>query len=190
MNLKTLQSEFKKRNLIKDCHFDDFNAQAVKEEMALFLSLPVTFNNFENTEGLVDQELSLKCIGKIPENKDKGYVPYYQFDIMLNDIKIGEINLRIGHTESLYYGGHIGYGIDERYRGNGYAVRACKLVAVMARKHGMTKLYISNRHDNIASIRVCQKLHATYQRTVLLPLDNPMREECSIYNHIWVWDIL
>ncbi len=35
---------------------------------------------------------------------------------------------RIGYSEGLFFGGHIGYTIDEKYRGNHYSAKACKLL--------------------------------------------------------------
>lgn len=34
---------------------------------------------------------------------------------------MGQCDLRIGYNERLYYGGHIGYQIDEKYRGHHYS---------------------------------------------------------------------
>jgi predicted acetyltransferase len=101
-------------------------------------------------------------------------VPCYAFAVCKGSEKIGDISLRIGygggfHNSNLYYGGQIGYGIDEPHRGNGYAVRACRLLAPVAKAHGMTKLLISNDIDNIASRRVCEKLGARLVRTARLP---------------------
>ena len=51
---------------------------------------------------------------------------------------IGHINLRIGNTEKiLKYIGHIGYGIDEQYRSNKFAAKACKLVKKVAKEKGL-----------------------------------------------------
>ena len=40
----------------------------------------------------------------------------------------GEIALRIGEGESLFYLGHIGYHIDPPYRGKHGALRACRMI--------------------------------------------------------------
>ena len=37
-----------------------------------------------------------------------------------NGAQIGGCNLRLGHSEALYYAGNIGYQIDEPYRGHHY----------------------------------------------------------------------
>lgn len=46
----------------------------------------------------------------------------------MNDIRVGEIDIRIGYTEGLYYGGLIGFNTDLEHRGNGYAGRSCLLL--------------------------------------------------------------
>lgn len=40
---------------------------------------------------------------------------------------MGYCDLRIGYNDNLYYGGHIGYGINEEYRGHHYDAKACEL---------------------------------------------------------------
>jgi len=99
------------------------------------------------------------------------------------------IDIRIGYTEGLYYGGNIGYTIDEKYRGNGYAFIAYKLVKEVVKAHKTNLLNITNSEDNIPSIRVCQKLGAKYIHTVYLPETNDMREDGRDYNNIWKWYI-
>jgi predicted acetyltransferase len=51
---------------------------------------------------------------------------------------MGNINLRVGHTEHLtLYRGHIGFGVQEPFRGNRLALRSCRLLAGLARHHSL-----------------------------------------------------
>ena len=52
--------------------------------------------------------------------------------------------------------GHIGYGISQRERGHHYAARACRLLFVLARRHGMHTLLLATAPENAASRRTCE----------------------------------
>lgn len=56
---------------------------------------------------LTDGEIDLKIVDKTPANEEKGYVPVYRYRITLHDSdeSIGDIDIRIGYNENLYYGG-------------------------------------------------------------------------------------
>lgn len=100
----------------------------------------------------------------IPENKEKGYVPAILYHVILKreNKVIGHCSARLGWNESMYYCGHVGYSIDEEYRGNGYAVEAVNLVKEIFKANKMNFIYITNSPDNHASIRVCEKLGAKF----------------------------
>ena len=163
-----------------------YNEDIVKQEIEELKRLSVEFSEFYDFD-LNDNEISLKISKKLAENKEMKYVPAYVFDICLQNERIGLCDIRIGYNEGIYYGGNIGYQVDEKFRGNGYAVRAVKLLFEVARKHKMTEIHISNSLDNIGSVRVCQKLGAKLHRIVELPLDNNMRvEDNEVYKNLFI----
>ena len=100
----------------------------------------------------------------VPENKEKGYVPavLYHIKLKANSEIIGHCSARLGWNESMYYCGHIGYSVNENFRGNGYAVEAVNLVKKLFKLNGFNMIYITNNPDNNASIRVCEKLGAKF----------------------------
>lgn len=103
---------------------------------------------------------------------------------------MGSCVLRIGYTDGLYYGGHIGYSIKEEYRGHHYAAKACKLLFLLAKKHEMPYLYITCSPDNAASRKTCEYLHGEFLGIETLPEDNDMRVERGesqkcIYKFLW-----
>lgn len=52
-------------------------------------------------------------------------VPAYRFDILVRGRKAGTISLRVGDDERLLrYAGHVGYAVDEPWRGQHLAERA------------------------------------------------------------------
>ena len=87
---------------------------------------------------------------------------------------IGKIDLRIGYTPGLYVGGNIGYSVDEKYRGRGYAGRACRLLLPVMRYHQMKIALITNDVRNTASRRVCEKLGLQHLGQMQVPNDNEM----------------
>ncbi|GGB47203.1 hypothetical protein [Fictibacillus barbaricus] len=55
------------------------------------------------------EEIDLHLINTVPGNGYKNRVPAYRFNICLSGSTkpIGNINIRIGYNENLYYVGHI-----------------------------------------------------------------------------------
>lgn len=134
---------------------------------------------FKDFDYLTNGEIDLKIVEKRPADKEKQFVPTYIYKITLHgqDESIGKIDIRIGYNENLYYGGHIGYGIDEAHRGNSYAAKACMIIKQVAIAHGMDKIIITCNPDNIASRRTCEKAGLTLKEIVDLPEHNDMYEE-------------
>jgi len=160
-----------------------------QKEMAYYNSLPVVFDDFIDVPELSDGLIYLVCTEKHPANPEKKHVPGYNFMICKNGEKIGALSLRIGYTDGLYFGGQIGYNIDEKYRGNGYAGRACRLILPVAKAHGMIKLLITNDHKNAASKRVCEKLGARFIRVARLPEWNDLYQSGGRFENIFEWSI-
>ena len=165
------------------------------KEIAYYKTLPVVFDDFIVLPELSDGVIHLVCTSKRQAIPEKKYVPAYDFAICKGSEKVGEINLRIGYggfgpdESSLYYGGQIGYGVDEKYRGNGYAVRACQLLIPVAKAHGMIKLLITNDHTNTASRRVCEKLGARFVRLARLPEWHNLYQEGRRLSNIYEWSL-
>ncbi|HTL29219.1 MAG TPA: GNAT family N-acetyltransferase [Tepidisphaeraceae bacterium] len=94
----------------------------------------------------------------------------------------GAIGLRIGENEdTVRHYGHIGYNVFPAARGHHYAERASRLLLPLAKRHGMTALWITCNPDNAASRRTCERLGAHYIDTVQIPLNHPLRSkgECE-----------
>lgn len=161
----------------------------VRQEIAYYNSLPVIFKDFVDMPDLTDGGIELYCIAKKPAIPEKKWVPAYAFDIRCNGSRVGEINLRIGYTDGLYYGGQIGYGVDEQHRGHGYAAKACRLLAPIIRAHGMKKVLITNAPDNIASRRVCEKLGARFIRMARLPEWHDLYKEGQRFVNVFEWSV-
>ena len=136
---------------------------------------------FSDTSLLSSDELMLvltrftDAVTDAPPERQK--VPAYHFDICTHQgERLGECTLRVGYIRRVYYGGHIGYEIDEAHRGHHYAEEACRILFRLARAHGMDHVYITCRPDNLPSRRTCERLGGELLETVELPQNNDMRE--------------
>ncbi|MEA4870048.1 hypothetical protein SDC9_93682 [bioreactor metagenome] len=118
-----------------------------------------------------DGELTLRVASVSGADETKGFVPMYRFDIVRvgDGATVGMIDLRLGYVRNLYFGGNIGYSVEEQYRGNGYARKACRLVFEIARAHRMPYLTISSAEGNLASRRTLEHLGGTLLETRVAP---------------------
>jgi predicted acetyltransferase len=126
----------------------------------------------KNIEVVIDQ-----CIAAQPE---KGWVPAYNFYVVLSGHaqKIGALNVRIGYTDALVkYGGHIGYAIDEAYRGHHFAGQACQLIKPLLQAHGMDVVWITCNPDNWPSRKTCEYLGCQFIEIIELPEESDMYQE-------------
>ncbi len=91
--------------------------------------------------------------------------------------KIGYISLRLGESKGLYYLGHIGYRIDEPFRGHGYAAQACRLLTPVMQQEGLLSVVITTDTDNWASRRTCENIGCVLESVV--PVPEEFRILCS-----------
>jgi len=150
---------------------------------------PAPFTGFLDAGELRDGELALSCVERQPERPDIGYVPAYLFEMRVDGVRAGEISLRIGMTDSLYYGGQIGYNVEPAFRGRGFAGRGCKLLLPLIRRHGFRSVLITNDPANAASRRVCEKIGARMVRVAELPEGHDLYKQGQRRGCIWVWDV-
>jgi tagatose 1,6-diphosphate aldolase len=139
-----------------------------------------------------DGEIEVVIREKIPEIREKGYVPSYEFDIRLprKHKSIGRVSLRIGNTRNLVmYGGHIGYAIYKKYRGHRYAAKACNLIKPVALDHGLETLWITCNPDNYASRRTCEIIGCEFVEIIDLPEDIDMFREGERQKCRYRWDL-
>lgn len=133
---------------------------------------------FLETSFLEDEEIYLDLVKTTSTDPDKNWLPAYYFTIRLKSgEKIGYCDLRIGYNQNVYYGGNIGYGVHTNFRGHHYAGKACRLLFLLAKKHGMDYLIITCDPDNIASRRTCEYVGGILQEIVDLPEENDMYQE-------------
>lgn len=133
---------------------------------------------FLDTNFLTNDEIRLCLRNTVDGDPEKDWLPAYHFAICdKSGQKIGNCDLRIGHNEKVYYGGNIGYCIQEEYRGHYYAGKACLLLFELAREHHMDYLIITCNPDNHASRKTCEYAGGRLIEIAALPEDNDMRLE-------------
>lgn len=131
---------------------------------------------FLETNDLKTDEISLRLDRTFGGDPVRKWVPAYYFDIVgAGGVKVGFCDLRIGHSEGLYYGGNIGYTVYEPYRGNRYALKACRLLMKLAKRHELEYVYITCRPDNIPSRKTCEGLGGELIDIAELPEDHDLR---------------
>ena len=196
MRREALLIEGRPANKMSDKKYgDEYRYAIIKDEweahrdIEYYNTQPFEFNDFMELPDLSDDVVHLVCVEKKTGVPDKKLVPSYNFAICISSEKVGEINLRIGYSDRLYYGGNIGYCVLEKYRAKGYATRACKLLVPVAKWHGMEKLLITCDHENAPSRRVCEKLGASLIRCARLPEWHDIYKEGGRFEYIHEWAI-
>lgn len=127
---------------------------------------------------LVDGELELYLAERSPADPERDFVPAYRFEMRVDGERAGTISLRVGNTRHLeLYAGHIGYGVELPFRGRRFAARACKLLFDLARRHGLTTLWITCNPENVASRRTCELVGGELVDIVDLPPETDMYKE-------------
>jgi tagatose 1,6-diphosphate aldolase len=145
---------------------------------------------FKEYKELENDELILKLYGALPVNIEKGFVPRYVFDVILKKdaIKIGCITLRAVLTkELLVRGGHIGYAIDEKYRGHNYAAKALTLLKPFITYVINGSVLITCDSDNSASRRTIEKIGGELTKIVkdIVNPDDNTKKDCCYYEIIY-----
>lgn len=131
--------------------------------------------------------MELRLIEYLYENLPKGFSPYYIYDICVEKESVGHIIFREGTIQDRYYDGHIGYHIEEEFRGHHYAYQACLL---LKEKIPYNEVIITCDPENIASYKTIEKLNAHLLETKPIPshLKKYFTKDEKIKN-IYLWSI-
>jgi predicted acetyltransferase len=154
------------------------------------MSIENDIERYENFEFIappvmVDNDLELKLVETLPFRPEGGYVPEYKFAMVnvKSQATMGSIDLRVGLTEKLrVLGGHIGYDVDEPYRGHRYAARSCRLLLPFARSVGINPVMITCAPDNIASVKTIESLGAVLVATNEVEIEPGRFRRTSVYH--------
>ena len=104
--------------------------------------------------------------------------------------KAGAIRLRLSNEKNiLLYAGHIGYNVDEAYRGHHYAAYACLDLKPIALQRGFTELWITCDPDNWPSRRTCERIGAKLVERINLPEDLDMYQDGERQKCRYLWQL-
>ena len=142
-------------------------------------------NRAEYSDGVID----LIPIHFTPPDPAMGFGREQIWRITLHDHKgeIGQISYRNGESRCIYYFGHIGYHIDEPYRGHHYARRACLLLEHEIRISGKSSVVITCDPDNEPSRRTCIGLGCLFEGITDVPEDIRRKYEISPVKCRYIW---
>jgi predicted acetyltransferase len=154
--------------------------------MALFAKRPQVVK-----EALSDGVITLVASELSQQDAELGIRRTFLFRIMPCGTKkdAGRISLRCGESSGLYYFGHIGYHVGEKFRGHGYALRACRLLIPLCRVLHIHSLVITTDTDNIASRRTCEKLGCELESIVSVPLIYRQQYQMGAYKCRYIFRI-
>ena len=82
---------------------------------------------------------------------------------------VGYVSLRLGESPGLYYLGHIGYRVEEKHRGHGYAAHACRLMLPLLKRLRLGSVVITANVENTASRKTCENLGCVLERIADVP---------------------
>jgi RimJ/RimL family protein N-acetyltransferase len=116
----------------------------------------------------------LEFIEVVPPNGAKWLAPRHRFKILdAHGAVVGNITFRPGDSWHIQFAaGHIGYRVDEPFRGHGYAYQACRAIEPFVRKF-YDRVIITTTAENKASIRTIERLGAEFLGIVDIPADDP-----------------
>ena len=110
--------------------------------------------------------MKLVLLEYVQNDLPSGFTPYRIFSIQVHHVEVGKIVLRDGSDQEHYFDGHIGYTIDEEYRGHHYAYEACLLLQdYIERDH----VIITCDPDNTPSLKTIEKLGSVYMESKVIP---------------------
>jgi len=139
---------------------------------------------------IVGEEVDIVLVHKYRSGVLHRFDLYY-YDIMIHGTnqRIGYIDLRVGHSEHLYYLGNIGYRIFEEYRGHYYAYKACLIVFDVAKKIGLSYLIITCDPSNVGSKKTLEKLNGTFLGVKRVPMSHVLFMQGDKYKCIYRFDL-
>ncbi len=135
----------------------------------------------------------LQLANTFPANEEKGIFPTEQYSIVekRSEEITGAIRFRLSNQKAvLLYAGHIGYNVDEAFRGQRYAAYACLELKPILIQHGFTEVWITCDPDNWPSRRTCERVGAKLIEIIDLPEDLDMYQDGERQKCRYQWQLV
>jgi predicted acetyltransferase len=132
--------------------------------------------NFREPPVMQDGDLALALYATQNAADSLWSVPAYIFHIrhVPTGATAGRVTFRVTDTDWIVnYTGHIGYRVDEAFRGQRYAEQSCRLLLPFIRMH-RPQIWITCAPDNFGSMRTIERLGASFVEVVDVPADYPI----------------
>ncbi len=112
---------------------------------------------------------------RLGEDLPADWVPYTMLYAFVDSQIVGRLSIRHELNEYLRkFGGNIGYAVAPRFRGNGYATEILKQALPFCDELGLKKVLIICASQNIASVRLIEKIGAELENEVWDEVDQEM----------------
>ncbi len=133
-------------------------------------------------------EVKLRFDGVVPAQPEHGLSPYYHFRVLSSEgVDVGHLNFRVGDSEHvLMYAGHIGFEIEEAFRGHHYAFQACCALGPFVRQI-YPAVIITCNPDNHPSRKTIEKLGATFINEVAVPAHDIVYQQGARWKRRYEW---
>jgi predicted acetyltransferase len=94
----------------------------------------------------------------------------WRWHIVADGIRVGTISLRDGHSHVFtHLLGHIGFAVEEAFRGRGHAGQAVLALLPEAARLGLDTVWITTTPDNAACRRSLERIGCTLVEAVPIP---------------------
>jgi predicted acetyltransferase len=146
---------------------------------------------FSKEKRYTDGEIDVYLLDVYPAQPKDNISQTFYFRITLRGKRqeIGYVAVRDGEGGLMYYAGHVGYNIAEKYRGKHYALRACRLIAPALCELGFLDAVITCDPDNEASKRTIEGLKVMREMRVPVPDEYRKALDGSTEKLRYIWDI-
>ena len=118
-------------------------------------------------------------------------VPGFVFDIVVDEMKrvVGRIEYRYEEGRELLYYGNVGYVIYLPYRGNGFAAKACSVMAKIIQDYDpkVKSMIITCNPDNLPSKRTIENLGAKFIRRIAIDKDHELYDQGDFEKDVYEW---
>ncbi len=113
--------------------------------------------------------MKLQLLEYVDKDLPDYFDPYWIYLIIVDHKEVGRIVLRSGDDHSRYFDGHIGYTIEEEYRGHYYSYEACLLLKKEILKQGKNHVIITCDPSNVASMKIIERLNCEFIEQKMIP---------------------